>query len=195
MTPIGVLGGTLRSVVKKSGKGESVSRQPFFSLPLDIAGGGVKSLEDALKAFVTKEELDQGPEKVAHKSVSIETFPEVLCLQLKRFVFTAEGGAQKLSKDVSFPAKLEVDRGTGGTGGGNNKKGAKKNEFGLKAVIAHHGKTAGRGHYTCDVLVPGPIGGKDERRKWMRCDDDKVVSVKEADVLQQPAYVLMYQKI
>jgi len=170
-----VVGGTLRSVVKRSGRGESVSRQPFFCLPLDVAGSGVHSVEDALEGFVAKEALDQD----IAKSVTLENAPEVLILHMKRFVQKGST-VEKVAKHVRFGAQLSLERRHGGAG-----------SYELSAVIAHHGKKVQSGHYTCDAWVPQPSGGG----WWARCDDEKVTRVKEQDVLSQPAYVLLYQRV
>jgi len=189
-----VLGGSLRSVVKRSHQGESVSRQPFFDLSLDINGGGCRSLQDALAHFVSKEELDNDVEDRAawHKTVTLESLPQVLVLQLKRFVYKGNQ-AEKLTKAVSFPAELALDRkllAPASRGKGGEAEAGSRGKYALQAVISHHGKKAGSGHYTCDVAVPAIEGGV----SWARCDDDKVSWVTERDVLAQPAYVLVYQQ-
>ena len=192
-----VLGGSLRSVVKRSKKGESVSRQPFFSLPLDIHQSRITSLMEAITHFVSKEELDTGPEKVTHKAVSIEKLPTVLVLQLKRFVFRGNQ-AEKVGKHIDFPLDLQLDkRHLAATAQGSKERvdGEQGGKYSLEAVISHHGKQLERGHYTCDVAVPSSLPGAPEGAKeWMRCDDDKIWRVTETDMLAQPAYVLVYRK-
>jgi len=48
------------------------------------------------------------------------------------------------------------------------------------------------GHYTCDVRVTSAGGGSAD---WWHCDDARVRKVAAAEVRQQQAYVLFYERI
>jgi ubiquitin carboxyl-terminal hydrolase 10 len=67
-------------------------------------------------------------------------------------------------------------------------------EYGLKAVVYHHGNTANSGHYTADALRTEPDGTK---TTWVSYDD-KITSETGLDSVvnstahQKSAYLLMY---
>ncbi|KAI9188694.1 hypothetical protein H9P43_000115 [Blastocladiella emersonii ATCC 22665] len=64
-------------------------------------------------------------------------------------------------------------------------------KFRLFAVVYHHGRTAGGGHYTCDVLESEQDG------TWVRMDDTDLARVSTADVLNakndREPYLLFYE--
>ena len=68
----------------------------------------------------------------------------------------------------------------------------------LYGVLYHHGKTAGGGHYTVDVLDPNGDGGGEEA--WLHIDDEIVSGVRHEDVFgghnkrvdKRCAYMLFY---
>ena len=60
------------------------------------------------------------------------------------------------------------------------------------SVVSHHGHTLSGGHYTCDVRVTSAGGGSAD---WWHCDDARVRKVAAAEVRQQQAYVLFYERI
>ena len=43
--------------------------------------------------------------------VLLEHLPNVLILQLKRFIYDKDGGLQKVMKKVNFPIDLEITKG------------------------------------------------------------------------------------
>jgi ubiquitin carboxyl-terminal hydrolase 10 len=69
----------------------------------------------------------------------------------------------------------------------------------LYGVLYHHGKSAGSGHYTVDVLHPnGDIGNGGG---WLHIDDEAVSAVRNEDVFRRGnneradercAYMLFY---
>ncbi|CAJ0627839.1 10372_t:CDS:10 [Entrophospora sp. SA101] len=135
-TPVSrIFGGQFRSVLKCPGSNDSITLQPYQSLQLDIQPDDVKTIGDALKNLTAPERVDdfystqKGGNIQATKNLYIETLPPILILHLKRFVYDNVGGTQKLSKFISYPAKLNI-----------------------QAVVYHHGKSAMGGHYTCDIL-------------------------------------------
>ena len=54
------------------------------------------------------------------------------------------------------------------------------------AAVTHHGKSIGSGHYTADAVQPDGT--------WLRFDDADVYCVKEAQVLADRPYMLIYQR-
>jgi ubiquitin C-terminal hydrolase len=62
-------------------------------------------------------------------------------------------------------------------------------EYGLSAVVRHHGGSATKGHYTALC--------KDSNDMWREFDDSKVTIIDEADALAatKTAYLLFYSKL
>ena len=162
--------GTVRSILdKKSTRETSVNVQPFYTLQLDINDSRVNSIEDAIKLYQTSEYIDDSDGMC--KTNKIETAPKILCLHLKRFIFEDKPFPIKCSKPVVFKKTL----GLAGKG------------YTLSAVIRHHGATAIKGHYTCDVLCLN--------RFWLHCNDASLEWVDSVDdVLEQnqDTYMLFY---
>lgn len=77
--------GCLESAVRRRGSpAPSVSVQPFECVHLDISHAGVATVASALALF-------QAPEAVApgvSRSTAFAALPQILCLHLKRFIFT-----------------------------------------------------------------------------------------------------------
>ena len=59
-------------------------------------------------------------------------------------------------------------------------------QYKLFATVVHHGRDSSSGHYTADVRQPDG--------SWLRFDDAKVFTVAPGRVLQERAYLLLYQK-
>jgi ubiquitin carboxyl-terminal hydrolase 10 len=59
-------------------------------------------------------------------------------------------------------------------------------EYGLIAVVQHHGRTPAAGHYTADV--------RQADGRWLRFDDAELSAVPLPRVVDDPrAYLLFYQ--
>ena len=72
----------------------------------------------------------------------------------------------------------------------------------LYGVLYHHGRSAGNGHYSVDVLHPN--GGSDGGEAWLHIDDETVGAVRHEDVFgghdnervdDRCAYMLFYCRI
>jgi len=187
-----VVGGAFRSIVKRRGKGESVSRQPFFGIPLDIGEQRVQSVDDAMEQFVSREAVDEAD---MHKCVALEEMPQVLILQMKRFVYKGSS-IEKVGKCIQFSEKLSFDK-RHLAASTLRQEGSRGMQYKLIAVIVHHGKKAQSGHYTCYVHVSPEAqpDGSQAAGWWAHCDDEKVTRVEVQEVLKQQAYVLLYQKV
>ena len=112
--------------------------------------------------------------------VLIEALPPVLVLHLKRFSYdAATGGLIKNNKPVQLSPVLEIPPGTfsfpllsprqsrlrfhrDSVGPDIMAPGARQlawpAQYTLYGVLYHHGKSAGGGHYTVDVLHPNAHG-------------------------------------
>jgi hypothetical protein len=77
----------------------------------------VKSIEDALWNLTATEHIEDyttstGSSVPAQKTSTIERFPAVLVLHLKRFVYDSEaGGTQKLNKYIAYGSNLRMTHG------------------------------------------------------------------------------------
>ena len=78
------LGYLTSSVRRKTSTIPSVTVQPFECLHLDITSSRVTSVETALDLFQAQESLSGG----IRRTMSFAKLPKVLCLHLKRFIYT-----------------------------------------------------------------------------------------------------------
>lgn len=75
------------------------------------------SVENALKAFVTKEEIDgytcpsTKQQLDAHRRLTFEELPPILILHLKCFVYDKHGGSQKIMHKTKFSDELVFEKG------------------------------------------------------------------------------------
>ncbi|CAJ0832665.1 12554_t:CDS:10 [Entrophospora sp. SA101] len=194
-TPVSrIFGGQFRSVLKCPGSNDSITLQPYQSLQLDIQPDDVKTIGDALKNLTAPERVDDfySTQKGgnATKNLYIETLPPILILHLKRFVYDNVGGTQKLSKFISYPAKLNIQADMFAP----SRRPSQPAEYKL-FVVYHHGKSAMGGHYTCDILR--------QNAEWLHIDDTVITPISAEDVAlaecpTQPtdrlAYILFYMK-
>jgi len=165
----------------------SLTRDRYMDLSLDICGGHVETLTDALEEF-TKTETLSGDNKVycakcemkcpATKGLRLATAPSILACHLKRFAFDSYGRLIRLSKRVKFPLRLEI----GDYMSRVNK--ARPPPYELVAVLVHQGQTCDSGHYLAYVKNGG---------LWYKCNDSQVEVVDVATVLKQQAYILLYE--
>lgn len=156
--------------------------EPYQPLQLDIGANNVHNIADALKGLTRPETLHgdfnspHGPGTTATKQVFIETLPPVLILHLKRFQYDNTGGTQKIWKHIGYPLELELPK--------EIFPAAKRNAYNLHggppryrliAVVYHHGKNAGIGHYTVDVR-------RQDGQEWIRMDDTVIRQVRSEEV-------------
>lgn len=177
-----IFGGKLRSELRVPGLKNSVTLEPYQPLQLDIGAANVNNVIDALRNLTKPETLHgdfnspRGPGATATKQVTIETLPEVLILHLKRFQYNNSGGTQKIWKKIGYPLDLEIPKEVfpqHRRGGLMAHGGLPK--YRLIAVIYHHGKNAGVGHYTVDVR-------RQDGREWIRLDDTIIRRIRSEDV-------------
>lgn len=207
-TPISNLfTGCTRSSIKLPHIKESVTVEPYLCLQLDVehCNDMLGALTSICKPEIVPYNVDNFVQN-AIKSLSFESLPPILCINLKTFVFSVVGGSQKIDRFIPYPACFEFPSRLIHRELSDDGDSTQKPVYRLLSVIYHHGKQAGGGHYTADVL----IGQKQQcstRRNgyenpysqdcWMRFDDKISAEVDLRQVLQekpnQNAYILFYQ--
>ena len=165
-------GGTIRYCTKCSVCERVSSREnPFFELELQI--NRCQTVEESLEEYFVHEVLE-GDNKYfcemecnkkcnAERYVEIATLPDVLNLQLMRFVFDMQTFQKKKVKNaVYIPKSLSSELFLRG----DQHVGQDPVEYRLDAVLYHRGSTANSGHYVADV--------RDEDGVWWNCNDQVV---------------------
>ncbi|XP_034556956.1 ubiquitin carboxyl-terminal hydrolase 2a isoform X2 [Notolabrus celidotus] len=160
---------------------------PFWDLSLPIAKTGYceVSLMDCMRLF-TKEDILDGDEKpmcsrcevrrVCAKKFTIQKFPKILVLHLKRFSEGQRTG--KLSTFVNFPV-TDLDLREFASQSSTNAV------YNLYAVSNHSGTTTG-GHYT--AYCRNPSNGE-----WYTFNDSRVTPMSSSHVCSSDGYVLFYE--
>jgi len=140
------------------------------------------TLETCMEQFFQKETLGEDDmvlcEKCNQKSRATKTFqpehlPDILVIQLKRFVHEGLIG-RKVKDPVIFQEELDMP--------------ILRHRYRLKAVVFHHGYGLSSGHYTCTAQVGG---------EWYAFDDSTVNPTNLEDDRTsetKSAYLLFYEK-
>lgn len=184
-----IFGGYLRNELKCP-KCPYASRtyNHFQDLSLDLTGNKIKSVQDALAAFVRPEKLGSGNEwkcdgckkKVeATKQMTIFRAPAVLVIHLKRFTYGNMTG--KISRNIIFEESLDVQTTDEDVSTPN-----KTAKYNLSGVVVHHGSSVHSGHYIAYV--------KSASEQWHLMDDSVVTVTTLRNVLAQQAYILFYTR-
>ncbi|NXW36044.1 UBP2 hydrolase, partial [Phaetusa simplex] len=166
----------------------STAFDPFWdlSLPIPKKGYGEVTLMDCLRLF-TKEDVLDGDEKPTccrcktrtrcTKKFSIQKFPKILVLHLKRFS-EARIRTSKLTTFVNFQLK-DLDLREFASQSCNHAI------YNLYAVSNHSGTTMG-GHYT--AYCKSPISSE-----WHSFNDSRVTPMSSSHVRSSDAYLLFYE--
>ncbi|NWH91445.1 UBP2 hydrolase, partial [Aegithalos caudatus] len=166
----------------------STAFDPFWdlSLPIPKKGYGEVTLMDCLRLF-TKEDVLDGDEKPTccrckartrcTKKFSIQKFPKILVLHLKRFS-EARIRSSKLTTFVNFPLK-DLDLREFASQSCNHAV------YNLYAVSNHSGTTMG-GHYT--AYCKSPVSSE-----WHTFNDSRVTPMSSSHVRSSDAYLLFYE--
>lgn len=161
---------------------------PFWDLSLPIAKRGYPevTLTDCMRLF-TKEDVLDGDEKPmccrcrarkrCIKKFSIQRFPKILVLHLKRF-FESRIQTSKLTTFVNFPLR-DLDLREFAAENTNHAV------YNLYAVSNHSGTTMG-GHYT--AYCRSPASGE-----WHQFNDSSVTPMSSSQVRTSDAYLLFYE--
>jgi ubiquitin carboxyl-terminal hydrolase 10 len=190
-----IFGGVFRCSLKKQASPISVTFEPFHCIPLDIKPQKLGSIEEALELFFKAEPIEDltcektGRALTASKHTCLETLPRVMLLHLKRFGYSAAGSV-KIHKAVEFSETLSLR--PEWLGGKGAHAAPKMLEYRLFALVSHHGKTVGHGHYTCCV---NSGRSNTQEPSWLLIDDHNMAEISVKDVLAQPAYLLFYQQV
>ncbi|NWW92555.1 UBP2 hydrolase, partial [Rhynochetos jubatus] len=166
----------------------STAFDPFWdlSLPIPKKGYGEVTLMDCLRLF-TKEDVLDGDEKPTccrckartrcTKKFSIQKFPKILVLHLKRFS-EARIRTSKLTTFVNFQLK-DLDLREFASQSCNH------TVYNLYAVSNHSGTTMG-GHYT--AYCKSPVSSE-----WHSFNDSRVTPMSSSHVRSSDAYLLFYE--
>lgn len=167
---------------------DSVTFDPFWdlSLPIPSRTGNLK-LQQCLQHFTKEEELDGdekptcskcGVRRKCLKWFTVQKFPQVLVLHLKRFSPT-ERFRGKLNVVVEFPLSgLDMSPYAA-------TRGHQPAVYNLYAVSNHSGTTYS-GHYT--AYCKHPYNGE-----WHEYNDSRVTQISSRNVVSSEAYVLFYE--
>lgn len=165
----------------------SVTRDRYMDLSLDIQDSDIQDLAGALRKFTQTEKLDKdnmvhcsrcATKRIVSKGLRLATAPSILVCHLKRFSFDIFGRAVRLSKKVKYPLRLEIGDYMSRANQG------KPAPYELVGVVVHAGKTCERGHYLS--YVKSGDG-------WYKANDEVVTRVNVETVLNQQAYILLYE--
>ncbi|CAK8689339.1 ubiquitin carboxyl-terminal hydrolase 44-like [Clavelina lepadiformis] len=127
----------------------------------------------------------------AQKQIKIIELPQILRFHLKRFRWSGRNHREKISVPVSFPAELDMRphcwssvqdsfSGCSPITDGNF-------IYDLSAVVIHHGRGFGSGHYT--AYCWNDIG-----KFWVHCNDSNLELCSIDDVMSAQAYILFYSQ-
>lgn len=165
----------------------SVTRDRYMDLSLDIQDKEVEDIAGALRKFTQTEKLERDNmvfcsrcncKRIVSKGLRLATAPSILVCHLKRFSFDIFGRAIRLSKKVKYPLRLEIGDFMSRANQG------KPAPYELVGVVVHAGKSCERGHYL--AYVKSGDG-------WYKANDEVVTAVNVETVLNQQAYVLLYE--
>lgn len=167
----------------------SLTRDRYMDLSLDISHNHVTDLPSALREFTKTEVLDgdnmvtcngdcNGQKRTATKGLRLATAPSILVCHFKRFAYNRYGNLVRLDDKIDFPLTLSI---------GEFMSKANRSTpppYELVGVLVHVGQSCNRGHYLAYVK-----SGAD----WYKADDSVVKKVPIKKVLEQRAYMLVYE--
>lgn len=166
---------------------QSLTRDRYMDLSLDVNDEEICTLEDALEHFTKVESLREdnavfcvkcAVKQSVTKCLRLATAPSILVCHLKRFAVNRFGQPIRLNKKITFPKRLEIADYMSQL----NK--ATPPPYDLVGILVHQGQTCDSGHYLSYVKRLG---------QWYKCNDNVITQVDEETALDQQAYILVYE--
>nr|CAB3267566.1 ZF(UBP)-3 zinc finger protein 3 [Phallusia mammillata] len=123
----------------------------------------------------------------AEKQIKITELPQILRFHLKRFRWSGRNHREKITVPVDFPPELDMTQHCWGPSESSSTMTPSGQEFmyDLSAVVIHHGRGFGSGHYTAYCW-------NDVGKFWVHCNDSNLELCSIDDVMQSQAYILFY---
>ncbi|GAA6033904.1 hypothetical protein NBRC10512_001767 [Rhodotorula toruloides] len=157
---------------------ESARSEDFYDIQLNVKN--LRNLEESFRDYIQVETLE-GENRYnaegfglqdAKKGVIFEEFPPVLHLQLKRFEYDMQRDQNvKINDRHEFPLEIDLEPYLD-----EKADRSESHVYKLHGVLVHSGDVHG-GHYFV-LIKPSPDG------RWLRFDDDRVVPVRDREVLE-----------
>ncbi|KAF6736514.1 Ubiquitin carboxyl-terminal hydrolase 49 [Oryzias melastigma] len=119
----------------------------------------------------------------ARKQLLIYRLPQVLRLHLKRFRWSGRNHREKIGVHVAFDQVLNIKPYCCTDSGHSVHRGGYV--YDLSAVVMHHGKGFGSGHYTAYCF-------NTEGGFWVHCNDSEMRVCSVEEVCNTQAYILFY---
>ncbi|XP_023668550.1 ubiquitin carboxyl-terminal hydrolase 44 isoform X1 [Paramormyrops kingsleyae] len=121
----------------------------------------------------------------ARKRLMVHKLPQVLRLHLKRFRWSGRNHREKIGVHVCFDQELNMEQYCYRDPSPYPPKHNEHFLYDLSAVVMHHGKGFGSGHYT--AYCYNTEGGF-----WVHCNDSKLNVCSVEEVCRAQAYILFY---
>ncbi|XP_036376410.1 ubiquitin carboxyl-terminal hydrolase 44-like [Megalops cyprinoides] len=121
----------------------------------------------------------------AQKQLMIHKLPQVLRLHLKRFRWSGRNHREKIGVHVNFDQVLNMEPYCYRDPASTTSPHAERFLYELSAVVMHHGKGFGSGHYTAFCY-------NTDGEFWVHCNDSKLNICTVEDVCKAQAYILFY---
>eukprot|EP00005_Dracoamoeba_jomungandri_P003044 CAMPEP_0174260310 /NCGR_PEP_ID=MMETSP0439-20130205/9536_1 /TAXON_ID=0 /ORGANISM="Stereomyxa ramosa, Strain Chinc5" /LENGTH=1088 /DNA_ID=CAMNT_0015344525 /DNA_START=16 /DNA_END=3282 /DNA_ORIENTATION=+ len=158
---------------------ESSRPETFYDISLNVKG--CKDVYESFEQYIATESMDgdnkydAGPEhglQAADRGCYFQSFPPVLELHLKRFVYDFERDRNsKINDRYEFPENLKLKKFMSKDGDF-----ADKPLYRLYAVLVHSGDVHG-GHYYAFIRPT-------TKKQWYKFDDDRVTKAKKKEVFE-----------
>ncbi|KAG7454632.1 hypothetical protein MATL_G00261890 [Megalops atlanticus] len=121
----------------------------------------------------------------AQKQLMVHKLPQVLRLHLKRFRWSGRNHREKIGVHVNFDQVLNMEPYCYRDPASTASPYAERFLYELSAVVMHHGKGFGSGHYTAFCY-------NTDGEFWVHCNDSKLNICTVEDVCRAQAYILFY---
>jgi ubiquitin C-terminal hydrolase len=123
--------------------------------------------------------------KDATWNVTLQKRPQSLLISFRRTLWTPEKGIHKDSRQVSFPLELDASEILDIGKEKSPDDDFESAHYNLTSIVSHSGSTPFVGHY---------IAYARNEEKWFLFNDSSVTSVRESEVLEAEAFILLYER-